>query len=277
VQKSITGERAGDGQVLRAALTQVMAANLPTRPVYTSLFRDVLSANVPEWEPATARPGGWSWRPGGLVSELRPTDEPDSDQAETRRLGLLKAYRSRHLSLDRADLEPSPAFALSNYGTAFLDTALYLRSHHRSREALGLYQEAVQWTSRANLAEVWTHYGVALSTGGDGLKPDMPGAITCFKNAIAVKPIFEAWANLAGAYNQQGQQSHLVSDFQQAEAAARQALALAPSNPQAWNTLAVSVYYQGRKDEAVQILRQAAQVSPQDPQILSNLRALGGR
>ena len=276
VQKSITGERAGDGQVLRAALTQVMAANLATRPVYASLFRDVLSANVPEWEPAGARPGGWSWRPGGLVSELRPTAEADSPQAETRRLGLLKAYRSRHLSLDRNQLEPSPAFALSNYGTAFLDTALYLRAHHRSREAMGLYQEAVQWTSRANLAEVWTHYGVALSAGGDGLKPDMPGAITCFKNAIAVKPIFEAWANLAGAYNQQGQQSHLVADFQQAEAAARQALALAPANPQAWNTLAVSVYYQGRKEEAVQLLRQALQASPQDPQILGNLRALGG-
>ena len=140
-----------------------------------------------------------------------PRPEPDSDQAETRRLGLLKAYRSRHLSLDRSRPgTPALPFALSNYGTAFLDTALYLRAHHRSREALGLYQEAVQWTSRANLAEVWTHYGVALSTGGDGLKPDMPGAITCFKNALAVKPIFEAWANLAGAYNQQGQHSHLV-------------------------------------------------------------------
>jgi tetratricopeptide (TPR) repeat protein len=276
VQKAITGARAGDGQVLRAALAQVMAANLPARPVFASLFREVLATNVPEWETAGARPGGWSWRPGGLVSELRPTSEPDTPQAEARRLGLLKAYRSRHLSLDRANLEPSPAFALSNYGTAFLDTALYMRSQHHSREAMGLYREAVQWTSRANLSEVWTHYGIALGAGQDGLKPDLPGAIACFKNAIAVKPIFEAWANLAGAYNQLGQQSHLVSDFQQAETAARQALVLAPSNAQAWNALAVSVYYQGRKAEAVQILRQGAQVSPQDPQILSNLRALGG-
>jgi tetratricopeptide (TPR) repeat protein len=276
VQKAITGARAGDGQVLRAALRQVMAANLPARPVYASLFREVLAANVPEWEPAGARPDGWSWRPSGLVSELRPTSEPDSPLAETRRLGLLKAYRSRHLSLDRANLEPSPAFALSNYGTAFLDTALYLRSHHRAREAMGLYQEAVQWTSRANLAEVWTHYGIALGEGQDGLKSDLPGAITCFKNAIAVKPIFEAWTNLAGAYNQLGQQSHLLADYQQAEAAARQALALSPASPQAWNVLAVSVYYQGRKTDAVQILRQAAQLAPQDPQILGNLRALGG-
>jgi tetratricopeptide (TPR) repeat protein len=276
VQKAITGARAGDGQVLRAALSQVMAANLPARPVYASLFREVLSANVPEWEPAGARPDGWCWRPGGLVSELRPTAEPDTPQADARRLGLLKAYRSRHLSLDRASLEPSPAFALSNYGTAFLDTALYLRAHHHAREAMGLYREAIQWTSRANLAEVWTHYGIALGAGEDGMKPDMAGAITCFKNAIAVKPIFEAWANLAGAYNQEGQRSHLASDYQQAEAAARQALALAPTNPQAWNVLAVSVYYQGRKDEAVGILRQAAQIAPQDPQILGNLHALGG-
>jgi tetratricopeptide (TPR) repeat protein/uncharacterized membrane protein (DUF485 family) len=276
VPKSVTGERAGDGQVLRAALGQMAALNLPQRPLYASLFREVLSANVPEWEAVRARPGGWTWQPQGLLVELEPVGRVDSPEVERRRIGLLKAYRSRHLELDRSALDPSPAFALSNYGTAFLETALYLRAHHRNAEALPLYRQALQWTSRANLAEAWTHYGIALGAGGDGVKPDLEGAAACFKQAEAVKPLFEAYANLAGVDNQLGQTTRQQHYYAEAEAASRQAVGLAPGNPQAWNNLAISLYYQGRAAEARQALAQAAQLAPGDPQIEGNLRTLGG-
>jgi tetratricopeptide (TPR) repeat protein len=275
VPKAITGDRAGDGQVLRAALGQIAAANLPRRPLYASQFRQVLSANVPEWEPEHAQPDGWSWRPEGLLVELEPVRQVDSPAQERRRLGLLNAYRSRHLELDRATLDPSPAFALSNYGTAFLETALYLRAHHRAAEAMPLYRKAVQWTSRPNLAETWTHYGIALGSGGDGLKPDLAGAAACFQEALAVHPIFEAYANLAGVDNQLGQTTKQARYYAQAEAASRQALSLSPANPQAWNNLGISLYYQGRAADARQALARAAQLAPTDPQIVGNLRALG--
>jgi Flp pilus assembly protein TadD len=90
-----------------------------------------------------------------------------------------------------------------------------------------------------------------------------------------VKPLFEVYANLAGVDNQLGQQTKQASYYTEAEAASRQALALAPNNPQAWNNLAISLYYQGRGADARQALSQAAQIAPGDPQIQANLRALG--
>ena len=265
VPKAITGARAGDGQVLRAALSQMAAANLPARPLQASLFRQVLSANVQEWEPL--------WRPYGLAAELNGAKGPEADR---KRLNLLKAFRSRHLELDRATLDDSPAFALSNYGSAILDLAIWLRQEGNARAALSLYPMAVAWTSRANLAEARTHWGIALASGGNGMAPDLLGAASQFKLALQVKPLFEAWANLAGVSNQLGQATKKASWFVEAEAAARQALALSPNNPQAWNNLAISMYYQGRAAEAVQTLRTAAGLAPQDPQIQANLRALGG-
>jgi Flp pilus assembly protein TadD len=68
----------------------------------------------------------------------------------------------------------------------------------------------------------------------------------------------------------------LQGAYAQAEAAARQALALRPDNAQAHNNLAIALYYQGRGPEALQALREAARLAPQDAQIRANLRALGG-
>lgn len=273
--KAITGERAGDGHVLRTAVGQIAQANLPARPLFASHFRQVLAANVPEWEPGAAGPGGAQWTPSGLAVQLEPVGVPASAADEARRVGLLRAFRSRHLELNRLDLDPSPSFALSNYGTAFLETALYLRQHHRAKEALPLYAQAVQWTSRDNLAEAWTHYGIALAAGGDSLAPDLAGAGACFRKALEVKPLLEAWINLAGVENQLGQRDKNPAHFVAAEGAARQALTQAPGHAQAWNNLAIALYYQGRRDEAVAALRSAAQFNPQDPQIRGNLAAMG--
>ena len=266
VPRASTGERAGDAQVLRAAVAQIVQAGVPARPLQVSLFRQVLDQSIPEWASR--------WQPMGLAAEL---DGPATPEEDNRRLGLLKAFRTRHLELDRADLDPSPSFALSNYGAAFLDLALYFRTQGRVREALPLYADAAQWTSLANLAEVYTHWGIAVGAGGKGLPPDLEGAAALFRKAIAVKPMFETWSDLAGAENQLGQNTRKGTYFVQAEEAARQALALAPDSPQAWNNLAVALNFQGRPADALQALKTAVVFAPQDPQILANLRALSGR
>lgn len=261
--KASTGARAGDGQVLRAALGQIAAANMAHRPIQSSLFREELDRSVPEWK--------GQWKPYGLAAQINGPEGPAEERA---RLGLLKAFRTRHLELDRDHLDPSPAFALSNYGTAFLDTANWLRNQGRVRPALPLYAQAVQWTSKPNLAEAYTHWGIALAAGGKDQKPDLAAAAAKFQQALKVKPLFEAYANLAGVRNQQGQADHDPQDYVLAEAAARKALALYDGNAQAANNLAIALYYQGKSAEALQVLQRAAQLAPQDAQIQANLRAL---
>jgi tetratricopeptide (TPR) repeat protein len=261
--KTITGARAGDGQVLRAAMGQIaVKAQAEGRPIQSSWFREVLAANVSEWEPG--------FRPSGLLTELNGPVTPEEDR---RRLGLMKALRTRHLEFDRRSLDPSPEFALSNYGTAYLELANYLRGRGLVAQALPLYTEAAVVSSRSNLAEILTHHGIALAAMPT---PDLAGAADLFRQAVQVKPIYEAYANLSGVCNQLGQASKQVSYFLEAETAARQALALAPSSPQAWNNLAIALYYQNRRDDAIGILRQASQLAPTDPQIAGNLRALSG-
>lgn len=96
VPKSITGARAGDAQVLRSALAQIVQRNWPARPLQVSLFREVLNQTVPEWVPR--------WKPMGLAPELDGAATPEEDR---RRTGLLKAFRTRHFELDRQTLDPS--------------------------------------------------------------------------------------------------------------------------------------------------------------------------
>jgi Flp pilus assembly protein TadD len=267
IPHSITGARAGDGQVLRAALGQAVSkAAAAGRPVTASLFRQVLSENVKEWEAG--------FRPSGLLAELNAPLTPAEDR---RRLGLLKALRTRHLEFDRATLDPSPEFAVSNYGTAYLNLANDLRQRGQAAAAAPLYGKAALVTSRANLAEVYTHHGIALASGGmDGKHPDLAGAQAMFRRSAELKPLFEAYANLAGVSNQLGQATKQARYFVEAESAARTAVKLAPSSGPAWNNLAIALYYQNRVPEAVDTLRQAQALAPNDPQIQANLRALGG-
>jgi hypothetical protein len=263
VPKAITGARAGDAQVLRAALAQIVRTNWPARPLQVSLFREVLNQTVPEW---VSR-----WKPMGLAPELDGAATPAEDR---RRVGLLKAFRTRHFELDRRTLDPSPAFALSNYGSAFLDLAAYFVAQGRLREALPLYARAVQWTSRSNLAEAYTFWGIAVEDGGKGVPPDLRAAEDLFKRALAVRPLFEAWVDLAGVDNKLGQSTRKAEYYVEAENASRQALALSPENPEAWNNLAVELNSQGKTAEALQALRNAAAYAPDNPQIAANLRAM---
>jgi tetratricopeptide (TPR) repeat protein len=268
VPKTITGARAGDGQVLRAALGQVaVQAQAHGRPFQCAWFHEVLAANVHEWE------GGW--RPSGLLTELNGPLTPEEDR---RRLGLMKALRTRHLELDRDHLEPSPEFALSNYGTAYLELANHLRQRGFYAQALPLYARAALVSSKSNLAEILTHHGIALASGGaqGQPRPDLQGAAVLFRRSIEVKPLFEAYVNLAGVCNQLAQATKQVSYYAEAEASATRATQLAPTNAQAWNNLAIAQYYQNRRGEAVETLRRALQLAPGDPQIIANLKALAG-
>lgn len=155
-----------------------------------------------------------------------------------------------------------------------MDLAAYLLGQGRLREALPLYARAAQWTSRSNLAEVYTFWGIAVEGGGNGLAPDFAAAAALFRRALAVRPIFEAWVDLAGADNRLGQTTHKTDYYVEAEHASRQALALAPQNPEAWNNLAVELNAQGKTVEAVQALKTAATYAPDNAQIAANLKAM---
>jgi tetratricopeptide (TPR) repeat protein len=266
VPKTITGARAGDGQVLRAALGQIaQRAQAEGRPLQCAWFHEVQAANVREWEPG--------WRPSGLLTELNAPLTPAEDR---RRLGLMQALRTRHLELDRAHLDPSPEFALSNYGTAYLELANHLRQRGYFSLALPLYSKAALTGSRANLAEILTHHGTALATGGPHgqPKPDLRSAAVLFRRSIEVKPLFEAYVNLAGICNQMAQATKQGSYYAEAEANASRAIEMVPSSAQAWNNLAIAQYYQNRRAEAVQTLQRALQLAPEDAQIMANLKAL---
>jgi tetratricopeptide (TPR) repeat protein len=266
--KAATGARAGDAQVLRAALSQIAQASAG-RPIQSSLFREELRKAVPEWEPG--------WRPHGLVDQLNGPEGPAEDAV---RANLLSAFRTRSLALDRATLDPSPSFALSNYASAFMELANRWRDSGRVPASLPLYARGTQWASRDNLAEVYTHWGIAVGaqaqrSAGAQRDAGLAAAAEKFQLALQSRPIFEAYANLAGVRNQQGQISKRVEDFHAGELAARAALAIYPDSAQAANNLAIALYYQGKAGEALQVLQQAARLAPQDPQIQGNLKALG--
>jgi Flp pilus assembly protein TadD len=89
-----------------------------------------------------------------------------------------------------------------------------------------------------------------------------------------VKPLFEAYVNLAGICNQMAQATKQGSYYAEAETSAARAIEMVPSSAQAWNNLAIAQYYQNRRAEAVQTLQRALQLAPEDAQIMANLKAL---
>ncbi len=245
--------KVGDGALLRQAYSQIFSANLGRRPIYSAHFRQVQLENVREMEAGLS--------PSGLVMEY---GAPTTLAQEKRRQGLLKAMVYRYLPQDQTQYEPSPAFALSNYGTAWLEYANYLKAQGKIKEAGPYYQRAIEITSAANRAEAWVHWGIALSGQGD-----MTGAIEKFEQSLKSRPIFEAYANLSGAYNQ-------LKRYPEAERAAQAAIQLNSQNGQTWNNYAIALYYQNRQAEAMKALETALRYNPQDANIQNNLRALRG-
>jgi hypothetical protein len=244
----------GDGQLLRNVYMEIAAKNLGRRPLQASLFRDVQSHNLPNFEA--------SFAPSGLSDELNGGQDAASWR---RRMNLPEAMTMRYLPGEQSQFDPSPQFALSNYGSMYLVLANYARAHGRTAEAMPLYALAVEITTPPNRAEAFTHWGIALASQGK-----MDEAVEKFKDALQVKPLFEAYANLAGVMNQEKR-------YADAEPYARAAIAMVPDSGLSWNNLAISLYYRGHSAEAIQALETAARLSPQDTMIQNNLKALKGK
>ena len=132
--------------------------------------------------------------PSGLSAEYKA---PENQAQWLRRINLPKAMVMRYLPDEQSRFEPSPEFALSNYATLYMDLANYSRNHGRQAEAMPLYARAVSVSSLPNRAEAWTHWGIALASEGK-----LDQAVEKFNEALKVKPLFEAYANLAGVMNQ---------------------------------------------------------------------------
>jgi tetratricopeptide (TPR) repeat protein len=243
--------RVGDGVLLRSVLSEIITKNLAHRPIQVSLFRQVEADNLSDAEPFMS--------PSGLTAEFKA---PETPQQWLRRTNLPKAMVMRYLPNEKSRFDPSPEFALSNYGTMYMDLANFERSHGRVEEAMPLYARAVSVTTPPNKAEAFTHWGIALASQGK-----LDEAIDKFNDALKVKPLFEAYANLAGAMN-------TMKRYADAEPYARQAIAMQPGNGQSWNNLAISLYYRGKTADAVQALEQALTLNPQDATIQANLKAI---
>lgn len=246
--------RVGDGGLLKSVMKEIIEKNHPRRPLHSSLFRSIQSENLAEAEALMS--------PSGLSAEYKA---PENEAQRLRRTNLPKAMVMRYLPAEQSRFEPSPEFALSNYATLYMDLANYSRNHGRPSEAMPLYARAVSVSSLPNRAEAWTHWGIALASEGK-----LDQAIEKFNEALKVKPLFEAYANLAGVMNQ-------MKRYADAEGFARKAIELQPLGGQSWNNLAISLYYRGKAAEAVQALETAVRLNPQDATIRANLQALRGK
>jgi tetratricopeptide (TPR) repeat protein len=245
--------KVGDGALLKSVMSEIISKNSGLRPIQASLFRQVQSENLPAAEDFMS--------PSGLSAEFKA---PETAAQWLRRMNLPKAMVLRYLPDEQSRLDPSPAFALSNYATMYMDLANYARTHGHVTEAMPLYARAVSVSTPPNRAEAYTHWGIALAAQG---QPQQ--AMEKFQDALAVKPLFEAFANLAGVLNQ-------MKRYAEAEPYARQAISMQPGSAQSWNNLAISLYYSGKKDQAIESLQTAAGLNPQDAAIQANLRALKG-
>jgi hypothetical protein len=243
------------GPLFTASVKRLVERNRGRRPLYASVFHEVTREFYAQGEASLS--------PSGLAKEYFA---PATREQDRRRLGLLKAMRTRHLQADLENVHPSTQFMLSNYASAFLETANFLRL--QGKKALAspnpYYKEALALAPRPNRAEAWTHWGMALAEQGKTEE-----AIKAFQESIKIKPIFEAWSNLAGTFNTQ-------KKYKEAVEAGKHAVELAPNSAEALNNLAIATYYLGDKNQAIALLEKAVAANPNNQSVQNNLRALRG-
>jgi len=210
------------GDSYSATLRRLIAANA-SRGIATSLFQDTVAQALPETQ--------GRWGVNGLALRLGPAK---GAAAEARMLGLWSSQRTRHEALAPDSSLPSTSLMLSNYASEAVMMADALEAKGRTDMAEGYYKEALRLAPAINVAEVRTHYALALAG-----RKQLEAAEAQLKLAISAKPIFEAWADLA-AINLMQQR------WADAEQAARQALALRPGAPSASKVLALALSHQKR-------------------------------
>ncbi len=211
------------GTAYSASLRRLITANQGRRAIFSSLFQDTLAQALPETQ--------GRWGVNGLALRLDPGK---GAQAEARMLGLAASQRTRHEALAPDSSLPSTSLMLSNYASEAVMMADALEAQGRTTTAEGYYKEALRLAPAINIAEVRTHYGLALAG-----RKQLDAAEAQFKLAISAKPIFEAWADLAAVYIMQQR-------WPEAESAARQALALRPGAPSASRILDMALSHQKR-------------------------------
>lgn len=147
-------------------------------------------------------------------------------------------------------LRPRFAEALGNLG-------LVLAELGRHAEAIGAYRRALALNPA--LVEPW--FNLANSQRDSG---DLEGALASYTEALQRRPFAEGWRNAALVLTE-------LARFDEAAAAYRRALALAPDDAELWDTLGVVSQYAGRLDEAVPCHFRATQLRPAFAQAHSNL------
>jgi tetratricopeptide (TPR) repeat protein len=243
------------GPLFTASIKRLKERNQGKRPLYASMFHEVLKEFYAQGEGALT--------PSSLALEY---SAPGNREQERRILGLAKALRGRHWEAGLENIHPSTQFMLSNYASAYLELANHLRGQGKAALASPnpYYRAAILLAPRQNRSEALTHWGMALAEQG---KPEE--ALKAFQDSAAIKPLFEAYSNMAGVYNN-------LKKYDQAVSAARKAVELAPNSPEALNNLAIAIYYTGDKKGAVAILEKAAALNPANASVINNLKALKG-
>jgi tetratricopeptide (TPR) repeat protein len=170
-------------------------------------------------------------------------------------LRLLKRFDEAGAHLRRAlALNPGSHHAWNSMGLLFYDQKMYL-------EAAEAHQEAIRREPR--FAAGFVNLGSALRALGRVVE-----AVQALRKALELAPDFPAaLANLGQFLVDLGD----LTQFDEAEAICRRAVAVAPHLPQAFNSLGNVLRLQGRLDDALKCYRQALRSSANDAMARLNI------
>jgi Tfp pilus assembly protein PilF len=133
-------------------------------------------------------------------------------------------------------------------GTAFVQVGYW-------RDAGTLYTHALavtrnNWLASNNLGNFWISKG------------DLPRAMACFREAIAIKPDYDqAWYNQGVVFMNTDRPLEAIASY-------RRSLALDASNSDGWVNLGFTLVNLGRFPEALQAYETALSLRPEDPMAL---------
>jgi eukaryotic-like serine/threonine-protein kinase len=185
-------------------------------------------------------------------------------------IGLAHSYDSAGRTAD-AEAAYRRAIALRpDSWDGYNHFGIFLDDHQRYDDAIAQYRHAIALTP--DNAPVYLNLGAAYVDKGD--RKDYPEAEQMLRKSIALAPNYAAYANLGYLYIQERK-------YAEAADAVEKALQLNDKNYLVWGNLAFA--YEGLKDEEkmgkaqdreIALLEQAAQDTPRDAVVQSNLGLL---